>query len=113
MASMLAFSVWAYRAVGLGHYKYGAGFYLGLWPSVVAFVLLNAMFSLYHGHIVYPAAPVSPIEEFRRLVGSALLTHVGVIAYLALAYQTTEHYSRAVIVISVLVQRNARDSRAG
>ena len=100
MASMLAFSVWAYRAVGLGHYKYGAGFYLGLWPSVVAFVLLNAMFRLYHGHIVYPAAPVSPIEEFRRLVGSALLTHVGVIAYLALAYQTTEHYSRAVIVIS-------------
>lgn len=100
MALVWAFTVWAYRAVGLGHYKYGADFYLQLWPALVAFVCLNALFRLYHGNLLYPAAPVSPVEELRRLVGASVVTHVGVIAYLALAYQTTEHYSRAVIVLS-------------
>lgn len=95
-----AFTVWAYRAVGLGHYKFGAEFYLRLWPAVFAFVALNSLFRLYHGNAFYPAAPVSPVEELRRLVGSSVITHLGVIAYLALAYQTTEHYSRAVIVLS-------------
>ena len=94
------FTVWAYRAVGLGHYKFGAEFYLRLWPSVLVFIALNALFRLYHGNLLYPAAPISPVEELRRLVGSSAITHVGVIAYLALAYQTTEHYSRAVIVLS-------------
>ena len=95
-----SFTVWAYRALGLGHYKYGAEFYLRLWPVVLAYVALNAMFRLYHGSVMHPAAPVTPPEELRRLVGSSALTHLGLIAYLALAYQTTEHYSRAVIVIS-------------
>lgn len=100
MVAVWAFVVWAYRAAGFGHYKFGAEFYLRLWPSAAAFVALNVLFRLYHGNILYPAAPVSPVEELRRLVCSAVLTHVGVIAYLALAYQTTEHYSRAVIVLS-------------
>ena len=95
-----AFSVWAYRALGPGHYKYGAEFYLRLWPVVLVYIALNAMFRLYHGSVMHPAAPVTPPEELRRLVGSSLLTHLGLVAYLALAYQTTEHYSRAVIVIS-------------
>ena len=95
-----AFTVWAYRAIGFGHYKFGAEFYLQLWPAVLAFLALNALFRLYHGNIFYPAAPVSPVEELRRLVGSSAITHLGVIAYLALAYQSTEHYSRAVIVLS-------------
>lgn len=97
-----AFTVWAYRAVGLGHYKFGAEFYFSLWPAVLMFVALNALFRLYHGNLLYPAAPVSPVEELRRLVGSSAITHVCVLAYLALAYQTTEHYSRAVIVLSGL-----------
>lgn len=100
MSAAWAFVVWGYRAVGFGHYKFGAEFYLQLWPAVVAFVALNALFRLYHGNLLYPAAPVSPVEELRRLVGAALITHIGVIAYLALAFQTTEHYSRAVIVLS-------------
>ena len=94
------FTVWAYRALGPGHYKYGAEFYFRLWPIVLVYISLNAMFRLYHGSIMHPAAPVTPPEELRRLVGSSVLTHLGLIAYLALAYQTTEHYSRAVIVIS-------------
>ena len=99
-AAVWAFTVWAYRAIGLGHYKFGAEFYLQLWPAVLAFIALNVLFRLYHGNVVYPAAPVSPVEELRRLVGSSAITHLGVIAYLALAYQSTEHYSRAVIVLS-------------
>ena len=99
-AAVWAFTVWAYRATGLGHYKFGAEFYLQLWPVALAFLALNALFRLYHGRVFYPAAPVSPVEELRRLVGSSAITHLGVIAYLALAYQSTEHYSRAVIVLS-------------
>lgn len=100
LATVWALVVWGYRALGFGHYKYGAGFYLTLWPAGVVFIMLNALFRLYHGSVLYPAAPVNPVEELRRLVGSAVLTHVGIIAALAIAYQSTEHYSRAVILIS-------------
>ena len=100
LVAVWAFVVWGYRALGFGHYKFGAAFYFTLWPAGVAFIALNALFRLYHGSVFYPAAPVNPVEEFRRLVGSAVLTHVGVIAALAIAYQSTEHYSRAVILIS-------------
>jgi len=96
----MAFSIWLYWAIGLGHYKFGWEFYLRLWPMALAFVAVNTTIRLYHGSAFHPAAPVTPPEELRRLVGSSLLTHLGLIAYLALAYQTTEHYSRAVIVIS-------------
>ncbi len=102
MAAVWAFTLWGYRAVGIGYYKYGADFYLQLWPALLAFVALNALFRLYHGNLFYPAAPVSPVEELRRLAGASVITHLGVIAYLVLAYQTTEHYSRAVIVLSGL-----------
>ena len=98
-----AFTLWAYRAAGFGHYKFGAEFYLRLWPVAIAYIALNNLFRLYHGSAIHPAAPVSPVEELRRLVGSSVLTHLGLIAYLALAYQTTEHYSRAVILISGLL----------
>ena len=107
-----ALSVWGYRALGLGHYKYGAEFYLQLWPVVPAFILLNSLFRLYHGSGLHPATPVDPVEELRRLVGSATISHLGVIAALALAYQSTEHYSRAVILISgVLVAMLAQPFR--
>lgn len=102
-AAVWAFAVWGYRASGLGHYKFGASFYLSLWPAALAFVVLNAAFRLYHGSVLYPAAPVPPVEEFRRLAVSSAMAHLGTVAYLALAYQTTENYSRAVIVISGLL----------
>lgn len=100
LVSVWAFAVWGYRAIGFGHYKYGADFYFQLWPAIVTFVLFNAFFRLYHGSFWYPAAPLSPVEELRRLVGSSVITHLGVISALAIAYQSTEHYSRAVILIS-------------
>lgn len=95
-----AIALSGYKAVGLGHYEYGMEFYLRLWPSVVAFTLINAAFRLYHGNPFYPASPVSPVEELRRLTASSVITHLGTIAALALAYQSTEYYSRAVIIIS-------------
>ena len=94
------FVVWGYRAAGLGYYEHGFAIYLDLWPAGLAFTALNAVFRLYHGSALYPAAPVSPVEELRRLFAAAAFTHLGVIAFLALSRQTTEFYSRAVIVIS-------------
>ncbi len=93
-------SIWGYWAAGFGHYHYGFDFYLNLWPVLLAFPAVNCAFRLYHGSVLYPAAPVSPIEELRRLVASAMFTHLGVVAVLALSRQTTEDYSRAVTVIA-------------
>ena len=113
MTSVWAFDVWAYWAIGIGRYRYGLDFYWRLWPALVAFVLLNAAFRLYQGRLAYPAAPVLPVDEMRRLFYSAFLTHVGIVAYLALAHQTLKETSRVLIVCSgaltaVLVQP-ARD----
>lgn len=96
-------ALFGYRAVGLGSYEYGVDFYLSLWPVAIAFTLINAAFRLYHGNPFYPAAPLSPVEELRRISVSSILTHLGTLAALALAYQSTENYSRAVIVISGVV----------
>ena len=100
---LLLYGVWAavvlaYHAIGIG--KYEPVFYLRMWPKGPAFVVLNHLFRLYHGGFIHPAAPLSPVEELRRLAGSALLTHIGALAVLALAYQTTESYSRVVIAFS-------------
>lgn len=92
------FVVWGYRAAGHGYYD--PEFYLRMWPVVPAFLLTNALFRLYHGNIFYPAASLSPVEEMRRLIGSALITHFGAITFLALSRQTTVDYSRFVMVVA-------------
>lgn len=91
---------WIYQAWGFGHYEFGLSFYFNLWPIGLLFTGINFIFKLYQGSALYPAAPVSPVEELRRLVASALLTHLGILAFLAISRQTTEFYSRAVILIS-------------
>lgn len=90
--------VWGYWAVGLGQYE--PSFYLCVWPIGLVFTGINALFRLYHGRVFYPAAPFAPVEEMRRLVGSAVISHVLMIAWLALVYQSTESYSRAVIIVA-------------
>ena len=100
---LLLYGVWfavvyGYYWIGLGHYE--PSFYLRMWPIGPIYLFLNYLFRLYHGSLIYPAAPLSPVEELRRLIGSSLLTHLGVIAALALARQTTEDYSRFVIAVS-------------
>ena len=97
------YGVWAgmvigYRAVGIGWYD--PRFYYRMWPVGVVFVMVNVLFRLYHGRWFYPTVPYSPVEELRRLVGSALLTHLLVIAYLVFAHQTTHYYSRFIIFAS-------------
>ena len=98
--SLWGLAVWGYWAAGFGYYEYGFDFYLNLWPVGILFAGFNLIFRLYHGNFLYPAAPVSPVEELRRLVASAAFTHLGILAFLALSRQTTEFYSRAVIVIA-------------
>ena len=100
---LLLYGAWAavtfsYHLTGFGQYE--PSFYLRMWPMGPAFVAVNYLFRLYHGSLLYPAAPLSPVEELRRLFGSALLTHIGLIAVLALMRQTTEDYSRFVIAVS-------------
>ena len=107
-----AASLTGYQAVGLGFYASGLIIYLQMWPVIAAFLIVNAMFRLYHGKFLYPAAPISPVDEMRRLFLSSFITHVGVLAALALMYQTTDGYSRAVIAISgILVAALAQPAR--
>jgi len=107
-----ALAVWGYWATGFGYYEYGFDFYFNLWPVGIVFTAVNTVFKLYHGNPLYPAAPVSPVEELRRVFASAAFTHLGIIAFLALSRQTTEDYSRAVIVISgVLTATLAQPAR--
>lgn len=101
VAAIWMLVVWGYRALGIGRYTLAA--YLEFWPVALLFSGFNAAFDLYHGNWMYPAAPLPPVEEMRRLFASSLLTHGGVLAYLAFAYQTTEGVSRVVIVMSGLL----------
>ncbi len=84
--------------------------YLVFWPVPVLFTSVNSLFDLYHGNWMYPSAPLSPVEEMRRLIGSSFLTHIGVLAFLAFAYQTTEGYSRVVMAVSGCVVAVASQS---
>ena len=98
VTSSWAIALFAYDLFGSGDYAYR--FYLRMWPVPVSFVLLNGLFRLYHGRFWHPAAPMPPVEEFRRLFGSAVITHIGTIAVIAIARQTTLSYSRAVMMIA-------------
>ena len=73
-------------------------------PVALAFVCVNAALNLYHGNWMYPSAPLGPVEEFRRLCISSLLTYAGLIAYIAFAYQSTDNrISRAACVYACVL----------
>lgn len=113
MFAVWAFDVWCYQAIGVGRYRYGPEYFLQLWPALPAFMALNALFRLYQGSVACPGAPVTPVEEMRRLIASAALTHIGIIAYIALTRQTMKEISRVVTVFSgvftALLAQPARD----
>lgn len=90
--------VLGYHASGFGHYQ--PSFYLRMWPVCPVYVVANCLLRLYHGSVLYPSAPHSPVEELRRLFVSSAVVHIGAIAALAFARQTTEDYSRFVIAVS-------------
>lgn len=73
-------------------------------PVAVVFVCINAALNLYHGNWMYPSAPLGPVEEFRRLCISSLLTYAGLVAYIAFAYQSTDsRISRAACVYACVI----------
>ena len=109
-----AVAVWCYWALGGFLRTHGwpgcpwGGYepveYLRFAPIAMAFVCVNAALNLYHGNWMYPSAPQSPVEEFRRLCLSSLLTHSGAIAYMAFAYQSMEgRISRAVCIYACIL----------
>ena len=83
---------------------YNIAEYARFLPVAIAFVCVNAALCLYHGNWVYPSAPLGPVEEFRRLCISSLLTYAGLIAYIAFAYKTTDtRLSRAACVYACIL----------
>lgn len=88
-----------YKWSGFGHYHAHA--YLNAWPTVLVFWLVNSLFRLYHGNPFYPSVALSPVEEFRRLVGSALGVHILVMAVLGFRKES-EAISRFVLVTSAI-----------
>lgn len=91
----------SYRLLGFGHYHTTP--YLNIWPILVIFTLLNVLFRLYHGNWMYPSLPLSPVEEFRRLTGSILISHTLVMAVLGFAHRS-ELISRFVLVFSAFLE---------
>ena len=92
-------AVWAllvcgYKALDLG--VYNPIIYFRLWPILPLFVGFNAMCRLYHGNWMYPAMPLSPVEEFRRLFVSAIFTHLLLMSFLGFARHNID-YSRFII----------------
>ena len=90
-------AVYGYRLIGFG--RYAPERYLQFWPVAIVFVLFNVIAKLYHGNCFYPSAPLGEVEEFRRLVVSAFLTHLLAMAFLGFSRQV-EILSRVVLVAS-------------
>ena len=89
--------VLAYWRVAEG---YAPSLYLDFWPVAPAFVVLNAILGLYHGSWMYPAAPLPPVEEMRRLMLSSMIVHLAVVTILVMLFQTMQGYSRVVVAMS-------------
>lgn len=87
----------AYKLIGFGTYH--ASDYLRIWPIVFVFTGVNWVARLYQGRGFYPSLPLSPVDEFKRLVLSALVAHVFVMAFLGFSHRTLE-VSRVVLLAS-------------
>ena len=100
-----------YHAIGLGSYELAD--YLRVWPVLLVWTFLNTIFKLYHGYWLYPSVPLSPVEEFRRLTGSALITHGLVMTVLGFAHEEAA-ISRFVLsmscTLSILFAQSARNA---
>lgn len=99
LSIVLTFFLWAYKAVGLGEYHLST--YWAAWPMLPMFVVINSFFRLYHGNPFYPSLPLSPIEEFRRLIGSAISVHIIAMAVMGFRHEA-DHVSRFVLIASAL-----------
>ena len=100
IAGVWAFVVLAYYLTGFGHYAPSA--YLQAWPVVVFFLAINAVSRLYQGRGTYPGMPMGVVEEFRRLVLSALLAHILLMTMFGFSREV-ELISRFVLVVSAFL----------
>ena len=89
--------VWIYYLLGFSQYK--LSIYWRIWPIFPLNVFLNAVCRLYHGNWMYPAMPIAPIEEFRRLFACSMFSHLIVICFLGFTRHNLE-YSRLLIGFS-------------
>lgn len=85
----------AYKLMGFGDYQVPD--YVRIWPIVFVFTGINWIARLYQGRGFYPSLPLSPVDEFKRLVLSALVSHVFVMAFLGFSHRTLE-VSRVVLL---------------
>ncbi len=110
ISSAWALAVLAYRSLGG---SYDPALYIDFWPVVPSYCMLNALMGLYHGSWMYPAAPLSPVEEMRKLFLSALIVHLAVVTFLVMLFQTLEGYSRIVIafagILTALLAQSVRN----
>ena len=84
--------------LGLNLRGYDPSSYLAFWPVAVIFVFFNMVLDLYHGNWMYPSAPLQPVEEMRRLFASSLMTHLGLVALVALRSQDLNGVLSRVVV---------------
>ena len=110
IASAWVLSVLSYWWLGG---DYDPALYLSFWPVAPAFIMLNAVLGLYNGSWMYPAAPLPPVEEMRRIFLSSLIMHLAVVTFLAMLFQTTQGYSRIVItgagILTALLTQSFRN----
>ena len=97
ICSVWVLVVYGYKWLGFG--KYIPTDYLRFWPVAVVFVFFGVLTRLYHGNCFYPSVPLSEVEEFRRLVGNALITHLLAMSFLGFSRQV-EILSRVVLIVS-------------
>ena len=83
--------------IGINSYK--PAIYWKLWPIIPFFLGINAVCRLYHGNWMYPAMPLSPVEEFRRLFVSSAFAHLLLMSLLGFSRHNLQ-YSRLIIAIA-------------
>lgn len=81
--------VWCYYLLGFGQYK--LSIYWRLWPIFPLYIGLNAVCRLYHGNWMYPAMPLPPVEEFRRLFASSVFSHLSLMSFLGFTRHNLEY----------------------
>jgi Undecaprenyl-phosphate galactose phosphotransferase WbaP len=86
-----------YHFFGFGEYK--PAIYWRFWSIFPMFIGFNAICRLYHGNWMYPAMPLSPVEEFRRLFATSVFSHLLLMSFLAFTRHNLE-YSRFIIAVS-------------
>ena len=99
IAASWSVCVLAYWALGFGDYSPMT--YLRLWPIIPLFALVNALTRADQGNWLYPAMPLQPEEELRRLFLNAMLTHVGLAALIGMT--RSREFSRFLVVAAGLM----------